>query len=72
MIPIKTNDVIDYDGKKYVVGRIIISDGEPLAELNPVKSELKIVPVKSIKLMDEDEANFRIKSLVKKNNYDNK
>jgi hypothetical protein len=62
-IPIKTNDVVLYNGHPHIVKDVQITSDGPVFNILPVKNEPTIVHSSQIKLLDSTEAMTRGKAV---------
>ena len=62
-MPVKTNDIVIYQGVEHVVKNVQITPDGPLLDIRPIRTESQIVHASEIKLLDTDEADFRGKSI---------
>lgn len=67
-VPIKTNDIVIYNGKKHAVKNIELTDSGPILELTPLEIETEFVHASEIKLANSTELKSRIKSISGDNN----
>ncbi len=62
-MPVKTNDIVIYQGVEHVVKNVQITADGPLLDIRPIRTESQIVHASEIKLLDADEAEFRGKAI---------
>ena len=62
-LPVKTDDVVLYEGTKYVVNQVQLTSDGPIIEMLPLKSEPVIVHASEVKLADLGESDRRSKSV---------
>lgn len=62
-LPVKTDDVVLYDGVKFVVNQVQLTSDGPILELLPLKAEPTIVHASEVKLADAGETDRRFKAV---------
>jgi hypothetical protein len=62
-IPIKTNDLVLYNGENYIVKSVKITDAGPVLEISPIAKSDIVVHGSEVTLADPSEKNYRAKSL---------
>ena len=62
-LPVKTDDVVLYEGLKYIVNQVQLTSDGPIVEMSPIKSEPVIVHASEVTLADSGESARRSKSV---------
>lgn len=63
ILPIKTNDVVDYQGEPYLVRSIRMTDQGFILDMNPIKSSSVTVHSSEVTIQDVAERTRRAKSI---------
>lgn len=62
-LPIKTNDVVQHQGRKYVVDNVQLTPGGPVLEISPVRQNPAVVHASEVSFVDGGETIRRAKSV---------
>lgn len=62
-LPVKTNDIVQRDGVRYVVKGVSLTQDGPLLELNPIRETSTVVHASEVAFVDNEETVRRAKSV---------